>query len=121
NPCLIRVRMSPARFVERTLKRGLVRDRGRADRANADVGRDAVGRKSEAAERLVVSSWHESVKGSCRVGRCARTPPQPGGERVVSRTDDRYDEGLGKRSRHRVGVACRELTPLAVLADEAAK
>ena len=121
--------MSPARFFKRTPERGLVRDRGRADRADAHVGGNAIGRKPEARQHLgiavdptvVGAAGHKSVERTRRIGGGAGTPPERVRDRIVSRPNDGDHERLGERSRDRVGVARGELTPLAVLADEAAE
>src|SRR5213593_2497044 len=112
--------MPPARLVERTPERGVVRDRRGADRADADVRRNAIDGESEPRKHLCVTLWQKSMKRARGIGRGSSTPPERGGERVVRGPDHRDHERLRECPRDGIRVACGELAPLAVLADEAA-
>src|SRR6266571_423809 len=113
--------VSLAGFFERTRERGLVRDRRRADRANADVRGNAIDGEAESRKHQRVALWLKSVKRPRWVCRRASTPPERRGERVVRGPDDRDHERLREGTSDRVGIARRELAPLPVLAYKAAK
>src|SRR5438105_10223954 len=116
---LVLTTVARGRFVKLAAQRGLVRDRRRADGRDADVRGSAVAGKAQRRQLSTVANGHDAVDGPGRIYGRPRDPPEPIGEWVRLRTDDAHDERLGQRPRDRIRVACPELAPLAVLADEA--